>query len=145
MKMKDTLMLLCLLIALSMMEVPRIKFVDLIFTNISPNVPHNESLGAWPTRYMYSGNEICFFHMVPLVSLFSNSQQPDSFLLNLTRITPHRDNPGNGNGSFLCAELDKPLSSTLDASFSSFTLALTALSAVEAECVDDLCWVELVT
>ena len=138
-------MLLCLWIAFSMMEVPTIKFADLIFTNLSPNVSHKQSLGAWPTQYMYSGNKICFFHMVPLVSLFSNSQQLDSFLLNLTRIIPHCGNPGNGNGSFLCAELDKPLSSILDASFSSFTLSLTTLSAVEAECFNDLCWVELVT
>jgi len=67
-------------------------------------------------------NEMCSFLMVTIVSLFSNSQQPDSSLLNLTRINPHPGNPGNVNGSFLCEELDKPLSSTLDAPFSSFTL-----------------------
>jgi len=138
-------MLLCLWIAFSMMEVPTIKFADLIFTNLSPNVSHKQSLGAWPTQYMYSGNEICSFLMVTLVSLFSNSQQPDSSLLNLTRINPHPGNPGNVNGSFLCEELDKPLSSTLDAPFSSFTLSLTALGAVEAEWFDNVCWVELAT
>mgnify|MGYP000912347957 FL=1 len=48
-------MLLCLWIALSMMEVPTIEFADLIFTNLSPNVSLKQSLGAWPTQYTYSG------------------------------------------------------------------------------------------
>ena len=100
-------------------------------------------MASW--RYLYSGNDICFFLMVTLASPFSNSQQLDSSLLNLTRITPHPGNPANVNGSFLCEELDKPFSSTLDAPFSSFTLSLTTLSAVEVEYFDDLCWVELVT
>jgi hypothetical protein len=62
-----------------------------------------------------------------------------------TQINPHPGNPGNVNGSFLCEELDKPLSSTLDAPFSSFTLSLTAIGAVEAEWFNNVCWVELAT
>jgi hypothetical protein len=89
---------------------------------------------------MYSGNEICFFLIVTLVLLFSNSQRLDSSLLNnLTQINPHPGNPGNVNGSFLCEELDK------HAPFSSFTLSLTAIGAVEAEWFNNVCWVELAT